>query len=66
MKSLFLKVYVTVRSVLARNDGQSMSEYVMAVGLIALGCVAGASAVAHSVNQTFIAAATVITTGVAR
>ena len=66
MNNLFLKLYLTSQSILGRNDGQNLTEYAMAFSLIALGCVAGASAVAHSVNQTLIAMATTITTGVAR
>jgi Flp pilus assembly pilin Flp len=64
MNELFLKLYVAAKSVLAREAGQSMSEYAMAVGLIAFGCVAGESAVATSVNHTFIALATTITAGI--
>ena len=64
MNSLFLKLYVKAQDLMYRQDGQSMSEYVMAVGLIALGAVAGETAIARSVNQTFIALATTITTGV--
>lgn len=66
MNDLFLNLYLATKSILGRKHGQSMTEYAMAVGLIALGCVAGESAVAHSVNQTFIVLATTITTGVAR
>lgn len=66
MNDLFLKLHLTVQSILVRNEGQSMAEYVMAVALIALGCVAGESAVAHSVNQTFISMATTITNGIAQ
>jgi len=66
MNDRFLKLYVAAQSILARTDGQSITEYAMAFSLIALGCVAGASAVAHGVNQTLIAMATTITTGVTR
>jgi len=66
MNDLFLKLYVAARDLLARNNGQSMTEYAMAVGLIAFGCVAGQAAIAHSVNQTFIAMATTITNGIAQ
>jgi Flp pilus assembly pilin Flp len=66
MNDLLLKLHATMKSLLARADGQSLTEYGMAFSLIALGCVAGESAVAHSVNQTFIAMATTITTNVVR
>lgn len=62
MKDLFLKLYVV--ATLASEEGQSMSEYSMAVALIAFGCIAGESAIASSVNNVFIALATTITGGV--
>jgi len=66
MNDLQLKLLVAVKSILDRADGQDLTEYSMAFSLIALGCVAGLTAVAHSVNQTFIAMATTITTGIMR
>jgi len=66
MDNLILRMYVMAQSILNCNDGQNLTEYAMAFSLIALGCVAGETAVAHSVNQTLIAMATTITTGVAR
>ena len=66
MNDLLLKLRVAVKSILGRANGQSLTEYCMAFSLIALGCVAGESAVAHSVNQTLIVMATTITTGVTR
>ena len=64
MNGLFLKIYVAAQSKLVGDEAQSITEYAMAFSLIALGTVAGMSAVAHSVNHTFIALATSITTGV--
>ncbi len=64
MNDLFLKLYVAIRARLTSADGQSMSEYALTVALIAFGVVAGESAIARGVNQTFIALATTITTGV--
>ena len=66
MNDLFLKLYVATRSVLSNESGQSASEYVMAVGLIALGCVAGETTIAHSVNNVFVSIATVIANGIAQ
>lgn len=63
MNGLFLKIYVFVKSALSRDGGQSMTEYVLAVGCIALACVATETAVASSVNHTFIAIAGVISGG---
>lgn len=44
----------------------NLGEYLMAAGLIALACIAAESGLANSVNHTFIALATTITTGVAQ
>jgi len=64
MQDLILKLYLTAKSVLDRTDGQSLTEYAMAVGLIAFGCVAGEAAVATSVNHIFEAMGTTILNGV--
>lgn len=66
MQDLFLKLYVTTRSMLAREDGQNLVEYSMAVALIAFGSIAGETAVASSVNKVFVALATTITGGVSQ
>jgi Flp pilus assembly pilin Flp len=66
MNRLLLKMYGAAQSILARPDAQSITEYAMAFSLIALGCVAGQSAVARSVNHTFIAMATTITTSISQ
>ena len=64
MQDLILKLYLTAKSVLNRTDGQSLTEYAMAVGLIAFGCVAGEAAVATSVNHIFEAMGTTILSSV--
>ena len=64
VKDLFLKLYICAELFVASEAGQSMTEYAMAVGLIAFGCVAGEAAVASSVNQVFIALASSVTRGV--
>jgi len=66
MQDLILKMYVAVQSLRDRTGGQSMTEYAMAVGLIALGCVAGEAAIATNVNHIFVTVATTITNGVLR
>ncbi|HEY2472174.1 MAG TPA: hypothetical protein VGI45_30585 [Terracidiphilus sp.] len=64
MTELYLKFHSAAKSALSRDDGQSMSEYAMAVALIAFGTVAGAATVASSVNHIFISLATTITGGI--
>ena len=66
MQDLILKLYFAARTQLQRTDGQGMTEYAMAVGLIAFGCVAGEAAVATSVNHVFETLATSILNGVIR
>lgn len=64
MNNLILRMSLAAQSMRASDEAQSITEYAMAFSLIALGTVAGMSAVAHSVNHTFITLATSITTGV--
>ena len=66
MQDLILKINAAARFVLDRTEGQGMTEYAMAVGLIALGCVAGEAAVATSVNHIFVTLGTTIVNGVTR
>jgi Flp pilus assembly pilin Flp len=66
MQNLILKLYLSAKPILDRTDGQDMTEYAMAVGLIAFGCVAGEAAIATSVNHIFNALATTILNGVAQ
>ncbi|MGA8088159.1 MAG: Flp family type IVb pilin [Terracidiphilus sp.] len=66
MQELILKFYAAARFVLDRTEGQGMTEYAMAVGLIAFGCIAGEAAIATSVNHIFIALGTTIVNGVTR
>ena len=64
MNNLFLKLYQAAQSLSERENGQGITEYAMAFSVIALGTVAGESAVAQQINHTFIALANTITTGV--
>lgn len=64
MNDLFLKLYLAAQSLLQREDGQGLTEYALAFTVIALGTVAGQSAIAQQVNHTFIAITTTITTAV--
>jgi len=64
MERLFLKLHLAARAVLVFEAGQGLTEYAMAFSLIALGTVAGQSAVAQQVNHTFIAITTTITTNI--
>ena len=66
MNNLLFRLHLAAKFAFSSDEGQSMAEYAMAVALIAFGCVAGEAAIASSVNHTFIALATTITSGVFR
>lgn len=64
MDTLFNKLYLAAQSLLNRTEGQGLTEYALAFTVIALGTVAGESAVAHQVNHAFISVASTITTSI--
>lgn len=64
MSTLFQKLYLAARSFVERQNGQGLTEYTLAFSVIALGTIAGQSAVAEKVNHTFIAISSAITTNV--
>jgi Flp pilus assembly pilin Flp len=55
MQSLILKMYVFARTLLAHEEAQNLTEYALCFTVIALGSVAGMSAIATSVGHTFVA-----------
>ena len=64
MKDLLNNLYRAAQSLLDRESGQGLTEYAMAFSLIALGTVAGQSAIAQQVNHTFVAITSTITTSI--
>ena len=64
MQDLILKLNAAAKLVLDRTEGQGMTEYAMALALIAFGCIAGQAAIATSVNHIFISLGTTIVNGV--
>jgi Flp pilus assembly pilin Flp len=64
MKDLLHDLYSAAQSFLKRSEGQGLTEYALAFSVIALGTVAGQSAVAQQVNHTFISIASTITTSI--
>ena len=64
MNGLFHKLHLAAQSFLDRQQGQGLTEYALAFTVIALGTVAGESAVAQQVNHTFVAIATTISTSI--
>lgn len=61
MNHLVLKLQRAAQYGLSRQEGQGLTEYALAFSVIALGTIAGESAVAQHVNRTFIAIASTIT-----
>jgi Flp pilus assembly pilin Flp len=64
MNNLFLKIYSAAQSLIESEKGQGLTEYALAFTVIALGTVAGQSAIAQQVNHTFVAITSTITTAV--
>ena len=64
MNDLMIKMYVTLKSVMAREEGQDLVEYALVVALIAFGAIAGMSALATGINNAFSGIAKTLTTDV--
>jgi len=63
MRDIFLKAYLRLRFLIARDEAQNMTEYALAVAVIGLASVAGMEAVANSINREFLALANIIDAG---
>jgi pilus assembly protein Flp/PilA len=50
---MLLKLYVKFQDLTSREEGQDLVEYALVVALIALGAVAGMSALAGGINSAF-------------
>lgn len=55
MQSLILKMCVLAKTLLTHDEAQNITEYALCFTVIALGSVAGMSAIATSVGHTFVA-----------
>jgi len=64
MNDLMIKLYVTLKSVMAREEGQDLVEYALVVALIAFGAIAGMSQLAKGINNAFSGIATTLTADV--
>jgi pilus assembly protein Flp/PilA len=53
MNDLMIKMYITLKSVMAREEGQDLVEYALVVALIAFGAVAGMSFLSAQINIAF-------------
>jgi pilus assembly protein Flp/PilA len=64
MHSLSTSLYLFVRNLLAREEGQDLVEYALVVALIAFGAIAGMSFLAGGINNAFSGIGTTLTANV--
>jgi pilus assembly protein Flp/PilA len=64
MNDLMIKMYVTAKSLVQREEGQDLVEYALVVALIAFGAITGMSALATGINHAFSQIASTLTTDV--
>jgi pilus assembly protein Flp/PilA len=60
MNTMLLKMYVKFQDLMSRDEGQDLVEYALVVALIALGAVAGMSALAKGINNAFTTISTTL------
>lgn len=53
MNDLMIKMYVAVKSMIEREEGQDLVEYALVVALIAFGAIVGMRGLASGINQAF-------------
>ena len=61
MHTLSTNLYLSVRNLLAREEGQDLVEYALVVALIAFGAIAGMGFLATGINNAFSGIATTLT-----
>jgi pilus assembly protein Flp/PilA len=64
MKTLCSSLYLSVRNLIEREEGQDLVEYALVVALIAFGAIAGMQFLAGGLNNAFSTIATVLTTNI--
>ena len=64
MNDLMIKMYITLKAVMAREEGQDLVEYALVVALIAFGAIAGMNFLSSNINQAFSKIATTLTSAV--
>ncbi|HEX7730959.1 MAG TPA: Flp family type IVb pilin [Terracidiphilus sp.] len=53
MNTLYIKMLISLKSVMEREEGQDLVEYALVVALIAFGAVAGMKALSGGINSAF-------------
>lgn len=64
MQMLSTNLYLFVRNLIAREEGQDLVEYALVVALIAFGAIAGMGYLAGGINNAFSGISTTLTTNV--
>jgi pilus assembly protein Flp/PilA len=64
MNDLMLKMYISAKSMIEREEGQDLVEYALVVALIAFGAITGMGFLAKGINNAFSGIATTLTTNV--
>lgn len=64
MHAFSTNLYLYVRSLLEREEGQDLVEYALVVALIAFGAITGMGFLATGINNAFSGIATTLTTNV--
>jgi pilus assembly protein Flp/PilA len=64
MKTLCSNLYLSVRNLIEREEGQDLVEYALVVALIAFGAITGMKFLAGGLNNAFSTIATVLTTNI--
>lgn len=64
MQMLSTNLYLFVRNLLNREEGQDLVEYALVVALIAFGAITGMGFLATGINNAYSGVATTLTTDV--
>ena len=62
MQTLSSNLYLYVRNLLEREEGQDLVEYALVVALIAFGAITGMGFLANGINNAFSGVSTTLTT----
>ena len=60
MNDLMIKMYVAVKSMIEREEGQDLVEYALVVALIAFGAILGMKGLASGINNAFTGISTTL------
>ena len=64
MSTLCSNLYLRVRNLIEREEGQDLVEYALVVALIAFGAITGMKFLAGGLNNAFSTISTVLTTNI--